>query len=167
VDLNKLIAMSNKPLSTPVTLFLDSMNIPYRVFTHSGPVHSLEQAARERNQRPEQVVRSIIFRLNEVEFVMVLVAGPQQVSWPMLREYLKVTRMTMASPEEVLEQTGYVTGAVSPFGLLKAMRILVDESVFQEEEVSIGSGIRGITVILRTHDLKKSLGYVDIGKFTR
>jgi Cys-tRNA(Pro)/Cys-tRNA(Cys) deacylase len=98
---------------------------------------------------------------------MVLVAGPQHVSWPMLREYLKVTRMTMASPEEVLEQTGYVTGAVSPFGLLKAMRILVDESVFQEEEVSIGSGIRGTTVILRTQDLKKSLGYVDIGKFTR
>ena len=57
--------------STPVTRALDALGIAYRLFCHPGPIHSLEQAASERGQRPEQIVRSILFRLAEDEFVMV------------------------------------------------------------------------------------------------
>jgi len=156
----------DKPFSTPVTQQLDAGGMPYRVFTHPGPIQSLEQAARERGQRPEQVVRSIVFRLSEGEFVMVLVAGGRQVSWPALRKHLGVSRMSMASEAEILERTGYPTGAVSPFGLPEPMRILVDESVLQEEEVSLGSGVRYTTVILRRADLMGLLGEAEVGKFT-
>ena len=61
---------------TPVTRALDALEIPYRFFRHPGNVSSLEQAAQERGQEPEQVIRSIVFRLSQSEFVMVLVAGP-------------------------------------------------------------------------------------------
>ena len=155
----------NKIHNTPVTRELDTKMIPYRLFTHAGLIHSLEQAAQERGQRPDQVVRSIVFRLNEASFVMVLVAGPRQISWQALRECLGVKRMSMASPQEILDHTGYVTGAVSPFGLPEPMRIMVDENVFHAAEVSIGSGVRYTTVILRTEDLKRALGEVEIGKF--
>ena len=154
------------PISTPVTRYLDEKQIDYRVFTHPGPITSLEQAAHERGQRPEQVVRSIVFRLSDSRFVMVLMAGAQQVSWPALREYLGVTRMTMASPEEVEFHTGYPPGAVSPFGLPKPMRILVDQGVFQEEEISIGSGMRYTTVILGSKDLRRALGRIEDSRFT-
>lgn len=150
---------------TPVTRALDEKGIDYRFFVHPGPVRSLEQAARERGHRPEQVVRSLLFRLGEAEFVMVLVAGPGQISWPDLRKYLDQSRMTMAAPEEVLEVTGYPVGAVSPFGLPRPVRILVDRSVLEEEEVSIGSGVRHTTVILKSRDLVRALGSVEIGSF--
>ncbi|HSB66375.1 MAG TPA: YbaK/EbsC family protein, partial [Anaerolineales bacterium] len=153
---------ANPKLSTPVTHYLDSAGVAYRVFVHPGPVDSLEQAARERGQDPEQVVRSIVFRLTDSQFVMVLVAGAQQISWPRLREYLGVSRMTMATAEEILEHTHYPTGAVSPFGLPEPMRILVDESVFEVEEVSIGSGKRFTTVILGIKDLKRALGDIEL-----
>jgi len=68
----------------------------------------------------------------------------------------------MAKREEVLQITGYQLGAVSPFGLPAAMRILVDRSVFQEEELSIGSGLRGTTIILAASDLQKALGDVEL-----
>ena len=58
--------------------------------------------------------------------------------------------------------TGYKLGAVSPFGLPSPLRILVDESVFKPVEISIGSGERGLTVILRSEDLKNALGDVEI-----
>lgn len=144
--------------TTPVTRALDSLNIPYRIFQHPGPVHSLEQAAQERNQQPEQVIRSIVFRLTKDEHVMVLMAGPQQISWSALRQYLDRSRLTMAKPEEVLRVTGYELGAVAPFGLPQPMRILADESVFMPDELSIGSGVRGITVIMKSADLKQALG---------
>ena len=146
----------------PVSLELEKLGIPHRVFRHAGKVTSLEQAARERGQRPEQIVRSILFRIAEDEYLMVLVAGPAQISWKALRAYLGQSRLTMASEAEVLEVTGYPIGAVSPFGTLRNLRILVDPSVFAEEEISIGSGIRGTTVILKSEDLKRALGEVEM-----
>lgn len=142
------------------------MGIPYGFFRHTGPVRSLQQAAGERGQRPEQVVRSILFRLGHDRFAMVLVAGPRQVSWPVLRSYLGQSRLTLASEQEVLQVTGYPIGAVSPFGLPGPVRILVDESVFSEEEVSIGSGERNSTIIMKTRDLRTALEPVEAGEFS-
>jgi Cys-tRNA(Pro)/Cys-tRNA(Cys) deacylase len=152
--------------STPVTRALDSLGIPFRFFRHPGPVHSLEQAARERGQRPEQVVRSILFRLAHDSFVMVLVAGPQQLSWPALRSHLGQSRLTMASEAEVLAVTGYKLGSVSPFGLPGPIRLLADRSILKEDELSIGSGERYTTIILKQANLLRALGDVEFGDFT-
>jgi prolyl-tRNA editing enzyme YbaK/EbsC (Cys-tRNA(Pro) deacylase) len=138
------------------------MNIPYRLFVHPGPVHSLEQAAEERGQAPEQIIRSILFRLAQGEYVMVLMAGPQQISWTALRSYIGRSRLTMAKREEVLQATGYELGAVAPFGLPQPMRVLADPSIFTPDEVSIGSGVRGTTIVMQTADLRRALPDVEI-----
>jgi prolyl-tRNA editing enzyme YbaK/EbsC (Cys-tRNA(Pro) deacylase) len=41
------------------------------------------------------------------------------------------------------------------------MRILVDESVFTHEEISLGSGVRGTAVIIALSDLRRALGAVE------
>ncbi|MBI2977169.1 MAG: YbaK/EbsC family protein [Chloroflexi bacterium] len=150
---------------TPVTRALGALGIPFRPFRHPGPIASLEQAAAERGQRPGQVVRSVVFRVGKGEFAMVLMAGARQVSWPALRRHMGQSRLTMASEAELREATGYEVGAVSPFGLPAPMPVLVDEAVWAEEEVSIGSGVRGTTVILRTEDLRRALGQFTTGQF--
>ena len=149
-------------IETPVTQALDAMDIPYRFFHHDGPVHSLEQAAAERGQQPEQIIRSILFRLAKDAYVMVLVAGPEQISWSALRQYLGQSRLTMAHKDAVHKITGYQIGSVSPFGLPQPLRILADESIFVPDEISIGSGVRGTTVILKTAVLRQALGDVEI-----
>lgn len=68
----------------------------------------------------------------------------------------------MASEEEVLKVTGYPLGAVSPFGLPESLRILVDRSVLQEGEISIGSGVRYTTVIMDATKLLEALGQVEV-----
>jgi Cys-tRNA(Pro)/Cys-tRNA(Cys) deacylase len=145
----------------PVARALDELHVPYRLFVHAGPVRSLEQAARERNQLPDQVIRSIVFRVGKDEFLMVLIAGDRQISWPALRRYLGQSRLTLATEEEVRSVTGYERGAVAPFGLPQSLRILVDESVFTHEEVSLGSGVRGTAVIMTSSDLRRALGVVE------
>ena len=149
----------------PVSLYLTEHDIAHRLFRHSGPVHSLAQAAAERGQQPDQIVRSILFRVTVAEYVMVLIAGERQVSWRALRGYLGQSRLSMASQEEVLRVTGYQRGAVAPFGLPGPLRILVDNSVFAFAEVSIGSGVRGTTVIIRSEDLRRALPQTEMGDF--
>jgi len=141
----------------PVSLALEKLGIPHSIFRHENPVTSLEQAASERGQKPGQVVRSILFRVGEGEFIMVLVAGPAQISWKILRRHLGQSRLTMATEEEVLEITGYRVGTVGPFGLPRPLKVLIDVSVLKEEEISIGSGMRNTAVILKSADLHRAL----------
>lgn len=151
--------------STPASAALTALDIPHRVFTHAGPVHSLEQAAEERNQDLSQVVRSILFRLSEDKYAMVLMAGPRQIDWKALRRHFNQSRLTMAKPEEVLAVTGYQVGAVSPFGLPAPLPILVDETVLTQQSVSIGSGVRATTIFIKTKDLLRALGEYKSGSF--
>jgi len=153
------------PESIPAAQMLDRLGLPYRLFEHVKPPDSFEGAARERGQSADQIVRSILFRLTEQQFVMVLMAGPGQVSWKSIRAALGVSRISMASEAEVLAATGFVRGAVTPLGLPHPIRILADESVFSQAEISIGSGVRGVAVILKSTDLQSALGQIEVGKF--
>jgi len=146
----------------PVSLALEKLNVPHQIFRHETPVDSLEKAASDRGQRPSQIVRTILFRVSEDEFALALVAGPGQISWKLLRKLLGKSRITMATEEEVLAVTGYRPGTVGPFGLLKPVRMLVESQLLKEEEVSIGSGMRDTAVIIKSADLLKALGNVEV-----
>lgn len=156
---------SRKPLP-PVARALEAMGIPHTVFRHAGPLRSLEQAAQERGQQPEQVVRSIVFRTGDGAFVMVLVAGPQPLAWRELRRYLGQSRLTTATEEELLATTGYPPGAVAPFGLPQPMRVLMDESVLAQQSLSLGSGERGVAIMLTAAALRQALPEAEIGRFS-
>ena len=146
----------------PASIALDELGIPHRVFRHEKPVTSFEEAASERNQRPEQIVRSILFQVRPGECVMALMAGPGQIDWKKLRQLVKRSRVRMATEEEVLEVTGYRIGTVSPFGVKNQVRALLDASVLREEEISIGSGVRNVAIIMKSEDVHKALGDVEI-----
>ena len=149
-------------IKPPASLALDTMGIDHQLFLHEGIVSSFEQAARERGQRPGQIVRSILFQVRPGEFVMVLIAGPEQVDWKKLRQIVKRSRIRMATEEEVFEVTGYRIGTVSPFGMKNQTRVLIDASVLKEEEVSIGSGVRNTAIILKSADLRRALDGAEI-----
>ena len=146
----------------PASVALDGLGVPHRVFFHEGIVTSFEQAARERGQSEAQVVRSILFQIRPEEFVMVLVAGPTQMEWKKLRQLVGRSRIRMATEDEVLEITGYRVGTVSPFGMARQVKVLIDASVMKEQEVSIGSGVRNTAIILRSADLRRALGGAEI-----
>ena len=146
----------------PASIALEKLHIPHRVFHHEKPLKSFEQAAEERNQRPEQIVRSILFQIRSGEFLMVLVAGREQVDWKKLRQFVGRSRVRMATEEEVLNVTGYRIGTVSPFGLKNPVRILIDESVLRQEELSLGSGSRQVAIIMKSADLRQALQEAEI-----
>jgi len=146
----------------PASIALERLNIPHRVFRHETSVTSFEQAAADRNQRPQQIVRSILFQVRPEEFLMVLVAGPDQIDWRKLRQLVRRSRVRMATEEEVLEVTGYRIGTVSPFGLKTPVRVVIDSSVLKEEEISIGSGIRSVAIIMKSADVRRALADSEI-----
>src|SRR5215213_1436716 len=151
--------MNERP---PASIALEELNIPHRVFRHETPVFSFEQAASDRSQRPGQIVRSILFQIRPGEFLMVLVAGREQIAWKKLRQLVGRSRVRMATEEEVLEVTGYRVGTVSPFGLKNNVKVLIDASVFKEKEISVGSGARHTAIIMKSADLRQALNEAEL-----
>ena len=149
----------------PVSHALTALNVPHRVFQHEKPFKTMAEAAAARNQEISQLIRSILFRVGKEDFIIVMMAGPAQLSWSALRAHLGQSRMTMASKDEVLRITGYPIGTVAPIGLPQPLRLLADKSVFAHEEISFGSGQHGTAIIMRTEDFRKTLGEVEIGEF--
>jgi Cys-tRNA(Pro)/Cys-tRNA(Cys) deacylase len=136
---------------------LESLGIPFSLHQHDHPVRTLEQAAEERGLKPDQIVRSLLFRLTGDTFILVLMPGASRVSWPKLRSHLGVSRITTATAQEVREVTGYEIGAVSPFGLGRPLQILADHRILDHEILSLGAGIRNAGIILKRDDMLRAL----------
>jgi Cys-tRNA(Pro)/Cys-tRNA(Cys) deacylase len=148
--------MHMEPVS-PAEEQVRRLGIPYRLRRHNHPIRSLAQAASEWGMAEDQFVRSLVFRLQDSGFILLLMPGPSQVAWGKLRRFLGVSRITTASPDEVANVTGHRPGTVSPFGLAKPLQLMADERLRALGEVTVGAGIPDTSLIMQAGDLIAAL----------
>lgn len=117
--------------------------IDHRVVRH-GPVRSLEEAAEARRLTPAQVIKTMVVRRAEDDYLFVLVPGDRSISWPKLREYLGVNRVSMPDAEKALEVTGYARGTITPLGSIRPWPVIADASL--AGDVSLGGGAHGVSI---------------------
>src|SRR6476619_6264567 len=115
---------------------LEASGIAYRVVRH-GPVRSLEEAAAARGIEPRALLKSIVVRRADDDFLFVLVPGDREISWPKLRALLGVNRISMPDADSALAATGYERGTITPFGSSRPWPVVVDRSVVGQE-ISLG-----------------------------
>ena len=127
---------------------------------------SAEESARLQGIGLEQLLRTIVVRRGEGDFVFVLVPGGRQIDWPKLRAHLGIHRISLPDREEAREATGYERGAITPFGSLTAWPVVADAQVRSVDRVAIGAGAHGANLHVATEDLIRTLGasVVDVTK---
>ena len=75
------------------------------------------------------LLRSILVRRAADDFVFVLVPGGRRFNWPALRALLGTNRLTLPTEEEAKAETGYVRGAITPFGARRPWPVIADASI--------------------------------------
>ncbi|WP_313821496.1 YbaK/EbsC family protein [Citricoccus sp.] len=125
--------------------------------TQHGPVSSLAEAAAARGVDPGRLIKSLVVRRGENDFLFVLVPGGRSISWPKLRALLGVNRLSMPSAAEALEVTGYPRGSITPFGATTAWPVIADVAL-SGVQVSIGAGAPGAAVTVDADRLVEVLG---------
>jgi prolyl-tRNA editing enzyme YbaK/EbsC (Cys-tRNA(Pro) deacylase) len=65
-----------------------------------------------------------------------------------VRKHLDVRKISFASMDEAVAQTGMEYGGITPIGLPDGWPILVDPATVEPEWVVVGSGIRGSKIIM-------------------
>ena len=130
--------------------------VPHSVITH-GHVGSLEEAAAARGVEPRAVVKTLVVRKGEDDYLFVLVPGDRQISWPKLRALLGVNRMALPDADDALRVTGYPRGSITPFGSTHPWPVVADASMVGAE-ITLGGGVSGTAVKLLADDALRALG---------
>ncbi len=125
--------------------------VPHRVVNH-GRVGSLEEAARARGVSAAAVIKTMVVRRSEDNYVFVLVPGDRVIDWAKLRSVLGERRLSMPDAEAALKVTGYVRGTITPLGAKRPLSVVIDERV-ASGEVSIGGGAQGVSITIDGGDL--------------
>ena len=137
---------------------LAASGIEHEVTRH-GRVGSLEEAAAARGVQPRDIVKTLVVRRGEGDYLFVLVPGDREISWPKLRAALGVSRMSMPDAATALEVTGYERGTITPFGSTTAWPVVADATI-AGRRVSVGAGAHGVAATLDADAAVAALGAV-------
>ena len=96
-------------------------------------------AAKSLNCEVGAIVKSLLFK-NGDNYFLCLVSGDKRCSLNKLKKFFNSKDLSMASPDEVKDQTGYTIGGVSPVGHKCKLEILVDESLNRFKNLYAAAG---------------------------
>jgi Cys-tRNA(Pro)/Cys-tRNA(Cys) deacylase len=129
-----------------VVAALESAGLPYRVIVHTAPVRSLEEAAAARGVDVVDVIKTLVVRRGDADYLFVLVPGGRQISWPKLRALLGVSRLSMPPAGEALTATGFERGTITPLGATTTWPVVADLVVAGRSEITLGSGVHDVAI---------------------
>ena len=118
---------------------------------------SAEESAAFQDIEVGQLIRTIVVRRGEADYVFVLVPGGRQIDWPRLRSHLGVNRLSLPNQDEARDATGYERGAITPFAAATTWPVVADRTVTDRDVVAIGAGAHGVNVHLAPADLLRIL----------
>lgn len=133
--------------STPALDALSAANVPHRV-VRTQPARSAEESAEFQGIELDQLLRTIVVRRGEDDYLFLLVPGGRRFDWPKLRAHLGVSRMSLPDADEAKRVTGYPRGAITPFGSTNAWPVIADSTIPAKPVVAIGGGAHGVNVHL-------------------
>ncbi|WP_277212105.1 aminoacyl-tRNA deacylase [Isoptericola croceus] len=136
---------------------LEAAGVTFELTRHA-PVGSLAAAAAARGLDPQQVLKTLVVRRGEGDFLFVLVPGGRTIAWARLRSVLGVNRLSMPDAAVARDVTGYERGTITPFGSLVAWPVIADATIPGAGRVSVGAGGHGVAATLDAEDLLRVLG---------
>lgn len=141
---------------TPATRAVAAANIPHRV-VRIEPARTAEEAAERQGIPLRALLRTIVVRRGDDDYLFVLVPAGRRFDWPKLRAHLGVSRMSLPDADEAESVTGYVRYTITPFGSTRAWPVIADATVMDEPLVAIGGGAFGVNLHLAPADLVRAL----------
>ena len=142
---------------TPALAAVGASGLPHRL-VRFRPAADLAEAARRRGIELNRVVKTMVVRRGEEDYLLVLVPGDRVIDWAKLRDHLGVRRLSLPPPDDAFRVTGYPRGVITPLGTQASLPVLADHRVTEHGEVSISGGAPGVAIHLDGADLVAFLG---------
>jgi Cys-tRNA(Pro)/Cys-tRNA(Cys) deacylase len=142
--------------STPAIDAARALAISHRV-VRTEPANSAEESAQMQAIPLEALLRTIVVRRGDDDYLFVLVPAGRRFDWPKVRAHLGVSRLSLPDADEAQRVTGYVRYTITPFGSTRAWPVIADASIVDQPLVAIGGGARGVNLHVAPADLIEAL----------
>jgi Cys-tRNA(Pro)/Cys-tRNA(Cys) deacylase len=141
---------------TPAIQAIEAAGVPHRI-VRTERAGSAEEAASLQGIELGALLRTIVVRRADDDYLFVLVPAGRRFDWPKLRAHLGVRRLTLPDADEAREVTGYERYTITPFGSRRPWPVILDASVSGLDRVSVGGGAFGVNLHLAPSDLVRHL----------
>lgn len=145
--------------SVDLAAFLEAQNIQAQIVRLEKATLTVADAAEVMGVQPDQIIKTVLF-LADGEPVLVIASGLARIAWKRLADYLGVSRRRLktGNAEQVQAITGFVIGAVPPFGHKTKLRTIMEQSVYDQAVVYGGGGEIDALMRLETAVLRQIVG---------
>jgi len=121
-----------------------------------GSTHTVEDACREANAQPDDIVKTICMIAYDKKTIIAIVLDPHRASTERVAKVLGIEKPRLATPEEVLDRTGYPVGGTPPFGY--DATFLIDPKVMEKRMVYVGGGCSNAIVRIDPREIRRING---------
>lgn len=118
---------------------------------------SLDEAAALLGIRSAEIVKTLVVKRSDGDFLFALVPGDRAIAWPKLRAVVGVNKLRLPEPELAFSATGYERGTIVPLGSKTAWPVYADESI-AGRRVAMGAGAHGYSLFVEADALLAALG---------
>lgn len=141
---------------TPAIDTVTRTGIEFRVleYDHDPRAESYgTEAAEKLALPPSRVFKTLCVSSPDGELAVAILPVTSKLNLKRAARALGVKKVTMAKPQDVERNTGYVLGGVSPLGQKRKLSTVIDESALTHNEVFVSAGKRGVEIGLAPRDL--------------
>jgi prolyl-tRNA editing enzyme YbaK/EbsC (Cys-tRNA(Pro) deacylase) len=117
---------------------------------------SLAEVAELLSIEPGDIVKSLVVKRHDGNFLFALVPGGRQISWPKLRAVVGVNKLRISDDDVTLDATGYRRG-VTPIGSTTAWPVVADERIVGRR-IAVGTGMSGRVAFVDADALVNAYG---------
>ena len=121
--------------------------------------HSLAEAAELIGVPPSGIVKTLVVKRHDGDYLFALVPGGRKISWAKLRAAVGVNRLSLPDASLALAATGYERGTITPLGSVTAWPVFADASIVGRR-IALGSGEHGYSAFVDADRLIASLDAV-------
>jgi Cys-tRNA(Pro) deacylase len=154
-----------EPPDTPAIAEAAAAGLEHEVVSY-GRVRDIHEAAERRGVPVSRIIKTLVLRRGEDDYLFVLVPGDRVIDWPKLRQHLGVPRVSLPDADDALRVTGYPRGAITPLGARRPLPVIADATLRGGGVISLGGGDHGLAVHLDADRLIAHLG-AEVADVTR
>ena len=129
----------NKEPVKRVVEALSRFNENLKVKILEKTARTAKEAANALNCEEGAIVKSLVFK-TETEFLVCLISGDKRCSLNKLKKVISKKDVSMASADDVIAQTGFTIGGVSPVGHINDLNIIIDRTLERFQIVYAAAG---------------------------
>lgn len=140
--------------------YLEAHGVQATIFEPGVPTPTVLDAARALGVEPGQIIKSVAFAAKDGTVVLVVAPGDRRIDTNKVSTLLGLERLKSAAPAQVLEATGYPAGGVPPVGHVAGLRVVVEITLLERDELIGGGGSEHLLLRIAPSEVVRATGAI-------